>query len=423
MTDPHIVHLHNRIGFGLSPAELRAARGRDRAELIDTLLRIPEVPGPANPPIQQPKNPKTNPDEAREADRRALDTLRADWMRRMADPAHPDGLERMCLFWHGHFACRAVKSELAARYLDVLRRHALGNFRELLQAVARDAAMMRYLNAVNIRRAAPNENFAREVLELFTVGVDAYTEADVRDLARALAGWALDEQERFRLNERQVDPGVKSVLGVTGPLTGAEALDVLVDDPATAAYLTRELWRYLTDREPDASTLRRHAATLRDGDYAIRPWVAGILADDAFYADELIGSRVKGPVELLAMWARQLGTALPRRDDGFVAFASANDQRLFGPPNVAGWPGGRAWLSTATLPARMAMASISATPAALPAKPARGADRSFAGVAGFAAPAVAALAGDPDLSLVLLGRPDLPGDAVALASHTRYQYA
>lgn len=410
MTDREIVHLYNRIGFGASPGQLRAARKLTRANLVASLLRDPapaargggDSPRDGMPPREE----------------REMYGLRARWMRRMVGPDSWAAQERMMLFWHDHFACMPSRADLAAGYLEVLRGDALGNFRALLHGVATDAGMMRYLNANSIRRDAPNENFAREVLELFTVGLDGYTERDVSELARAFSGWALNGQERWFLRKGQLDTSRKTILGRSGRFTGREALDLLVDDPNTARHLTRKLWTYLTDATPGEATVARHAAALRGNGYAIAPWLAGILEDDAFYAEELLGARVKSPTDLLVGWCVHTGARLPEGTARFVNFARFNNEFLLAPPSVAGWPGGKAWITPSTLPSRMALAALSAGEVALSEQR----FATFQGLAGFAAEAVARANGDRDLAAVMISDASAPADAVALGSHTRYQY-
>ncbi len=408
MTPSHLVHLYNRIGFGLSPRVYRKVKGRKRAEAVASLLA----------PTAERESLLKMPVPA-EIAKQEMYALRADWMRRMANPTSDAVLERMSMFWHDHFACLPIRANIALDYLNLIRINALGNFRTLLLGMATDTALMRYLNANSIRKDYPNENFAREILELFTVGIEHYTEADVKGLARSFAGWGLDAEENFFLRRGQIDTGDKTIFGITRNFSGLEALNLIVDDERTARFLTRKLWSYLTDHLPTPAIVERHSKVLFASNYEIIPWLKSILLDDDFYHPDLVGRKVKSPTDLLVMWARQLEAPLPTNTDRFVNFARFNGELLLAPPSVAGWPGGKAWISSATLPFRQLMPPITGTTKLLM----KGPNESFEGLQGFAAASVDKMRGDKDLSICLLGHPNLTPDPLALASHSRYQYA
>jgi uncharacterized protein (DUF1800 family) len=236
----------------------------------------------------------------------------------------------------------------------LLRRHAVGNFGALLHAVARDPAMVIYLDSASNRKGQPNENFAREVMELFTLGEGHYTERDVKEAARAFTGWGVDpDRGEFVFRGRAHDDGVKTVLGRTGNLDGGAVLDILLAQPQTAELIASKLWREFVSPGPDPGEIRRIAVVLRESGYEIRPALRALLTSDAFYAPGNRAVLIKSPVDLVVGTLRQFsfatGEPLP-----FVLGVAFLGQNLLSPPNVKGWPGGESWINSTTLLARKA---------------------------------------------------------------------
>jgi uncharacterized protein (DUF1800 family) len=263
--------------------------------------------------------------------------------------------ERMTLFWHGHFATSQQKVRsvpLMYRQHELLRREALGSFRTLLHGIAKDPAMLVYLDNAGSRREAPNENFAREVMELFTLGEGHYGERDVKEAARAFTGWSVDrEAGEFRYRRLWHDAGEKTVLGRTGRLDGTAVLDVLLAHPRTAEHVTGKLWREFVSPTPDASEVRRLAAVFRGGGYEVKPLLRALFLSEAFWDEGNRASLIKSPVDLIVGTLRTFG--MQPMDYRPAAFAvAALGQNLFTPPNVKGWPGGEAWIDASTLLAR-----------------------------------------------------------------------
>jgi len=283
--------------------------------------------------------------------------LKAWWLAEMIATSAPI-TERMTLFWHNHFVAslRKVRApQLMYRYNATLRQHALGSFSELLHAMARDPAMIVYLDGVSNRKGQPNENFARELMELFTLGEGHYSERDVKEAARAFTGWSLDgESGQFVFRKAQHDDGQKTVLGRTDDLDGDDVLELLLEHPRTAENVVAKLWRELVSPDPDAGEVRRIARRLREARYDIRVAVRLLLASDAFWANENRATLVKSPVELIVGTLRQFGFRVPDAFP-FVVFARQLGQDLLAPPNVKGWPGGEAWITASTLLARRQM--------------------------------------------------------------------
>ena len=265
--------------------------------------------------------------------------------------------EKMTLFWHNHFVSSQQKvrsPQLMYGQNVLLRRHALGNFGALLHAIARDPAMVIYLDSASNRKGQPNENFAREVMELFTLGEGHYSESDVKEAARAFTGWSVEpDRGVFVFRPRAHDDGVKTVLGRTGNLDGDAVLDILLAQPQTAELIATKLWREFVSPDPDPGEVRRIARVLRESGYEIRPALRALLTSDAFYAPGSRAALIKSPVELVVGTLRQFnfstGEPLP-----FVLGVSLLGQNLFAPPNVKGWPGGEMWINSTTLLGRKA---------------------------------------------------------------------
>jgi uncharacterized protein (DUF1800 family) len=359
-------HLLNRTGFGATEAEIQATVGMSRDLAVQRLLNAtrtsPATPPPAwsveTGPLRYPRGGKDASDDEKkmfqqEQIREGLE-LRGWWVGEML--ATPSPLtERMTLFWHNHFVSSQQKVKLADlmyRQNATLRANALGNFGDLLHAVARDPAMVIYLDNAQNRKGSPNENFAREVMELFTLGEGNYSEQDIKEAARAFTGWSLDRTTgQFMFRRFIHDDGVKTVLGRTGNLDGDQVLDILLAQPATAEFITRKLWRDFVSPDPDENAVHRIAQHFRDSRYSIKVALRDLLTSDAFYARENRAVLIKSPVELVVGTLRQFGMK-PAEATPFAVAASTMGQNLFAPPNVKGWPGQETWINASTLLAR-----------------------------------------------------------------------
>jgi uncharacterized protein (DUF1800 family) len=354
-------HLLNRAGFGATDAEVRALAPLSRAEAVDRLLAGTRTEPTIAPPafVHDPFKPyyrlrRLNAEERMAELRTRLQqgfALRAWWLHEMTLTPSPL-TERMTLFWHGHFATSQQKVRsipLMYRQHTLLRREALGSFRRMLHAVARDPAMLVYLDNAGSRREAPNENFAREVMELFTLGEGHYTERDVKEAARAFTGWSLDrETGEYRYRRLWHDGGEKTVLGRSGRLDGTAVLEALLAHPRTAEHIAGKLWREFVSPTPDAREVTRLAAVFRGSGYEVKPLLRALFLSESFWAEEARGTLVKSPVDLVVGTLRTFG--IQPMDYRPAAFAvGALGQNVFSPPNVKGWPGGEAWIDASTL--------------------------------------------------------------------------
>ncbi|MEP0847238.1 MAG: DUF1800 domain-containing protein [Phycisphaerae bacterium] len=358
-------HLLRRAGFGGTPAEIDhlLALGLDGA--VDSLVEFTQTPYD-DPPPAIPEALRERPDRAERSElseeqrrreieerlqqeRRALEAVRLWWIRRMVESPRPFE-ERMTLFWHGLFTsgAREVKrAEFMLEQNEFLRRHALDPFRDLLVGIAKDRAMLVYLDGVRNRKEQPNENFARELMELFTLGVGNYTEQDVKEAARAFTGWSFDE-DGFIFRARAHDDGVKTVLKKTGRLDGTDVIDAILDQPAASRHLARKLLEHFVRPDPDRRLVESFAAVIRREQFRLRPIMKRLFKSQAFYDPGARGALVKSPVDVVVGTARTLGVPIVGLLEAERAMAQMG-QALMQPPNVKGWDGGESWINTATL--------------------------------------------------------------------------
>jgi uncharacterized protein (DUF1800 family) len=356
--------LFERLGLGPRPGELEAMGFTARA---DALLAVTDPSG-AQPPTLPPE-PKPGKDD-KQARKQANEQVRADqrsvtlwWLDRMATTGTPL-IERITWFWHGHFATSVQKVRSARLMLaqnETFRRLGLGNFKTLADALVVDPAMLIWLDGQKNTAKAANENLARELMELFTLGVGNYSEDDVRAAARALTGWKVDRDAMTaRLVPKQHDAKDKTVLGRTGPLDAPGLIDVLVTNQASPRFIASRLWtRMVSSKPPDDAALGRLTSAYgpsRD----IRALLRALTAEPAFR--DQASTIVKQPVEWLVGVLRALKvrpSALSEGDQNtMLAGMRGMGQVPFQPPSVGGWPSGAAWLTTAAGLARLQVARV-----------------------------------------------------------------
>jgi uncharacterized protein (DUF1800 family) len=354
-------HFLNRTGFAASSAEIDAYTGLTRAQAAEKVVAgardvaVTPPPGWVTQPIIPASKIRDMTQEERQAELRMNNDraveLREWWFREMLTTPSPL-TERMTLFWHNHFATSQQKVRLTKLMYEqnvLLRKNALGNFGYMLRQIARDPAMLIYLDNANSRREQPNENFAREVMELFTMGEGNYTEQDIKEMARAFTGWSVDRETGEFLFRRGIhDPGMKTIFGKKAYFEGDQALDLLLRRPETAQFITRKLWKEFVSPTPDAAEVNRIADVFRDSGYNISKLMKAMLSSDAFYAPENRATLVKSPVEFVVGTMKQFDIQTPNLRP-FVFASALLGQNVFTPPNVKGWPGGETWINTATL--------------------------------------------------------------------------
>lgn len=344
-------HLLRRTMFGPRPDEIATAAGSTPAQIMDQLLSDASLPDPPDPWVTEA--PFTSPTpEQQQLYQTRMNALRFWWINLMLTQ-RVSLRERMVLFWHNHFSTEAQVVQVPQFvYIQnqTLRKHALGNVKDLVKAITRDPAMLIYLDGRLNRVGSPNENYGRELMELFTLGVNNYTEKDVSEAARALTGWGISGLQAV-LNQRRFDTGTKTILGRTGAFNDTDVVDILFDQWQTAMFICRKLYRTFVYQEPDEAVVSEMADTLRESKYEIRPVLRKLLLSGHFFDETTRGSLIKSPIDMVVGAARMLN--ISRVSPVYLAgFAGLLDQTLLDPPNVAGWPGYRSWVSTTTLPNR-----------------------------------------------------------------------
>jgi len=272
------------------------------------------------------------------------------WANRMLASERPLQ-EKMALFWHGHFASNEAKVRDYRKLLgqlELFQKQGTGNFRDLTVAVAQDPAMLSFLDAgVNVKGAS-NENFAREIMELFTMGVGHYTEKDIREAARAFTGWNFVDL-KFVVNQDQHDDSEKTFLGHTGRLDGVEVIDIIMQQPVTADFIAGKIYRYFVRQDLSPEVQKQLGAVLRQNKYELAPLLETIFLSRDFYSPASLGTRIQSPVELAVCTYKKLGLkSIPGVPD-FNSVTGALGQQLFSPPTVAGWAGGQSWITPGLL--------------------------------------------------------------------------
>ncbi|MFT3936943.1 MAG: DUF1800 domain-containing protein [Chitinophagaceae bacterium] len=288
--------------------------------------------------------------ELRVKSRDGIKNLNLTWLSQMIN-SQQQLREKMSLFWHGHFATRTINIFYQQKLLDTIRTNALGNFGDLLRSVSKSASMINFLNNNQNRKGHPNENFAREVMELFTLGRGNYTENDIKESARAFTGWGANLNGEFVFRPRLHDDGQKSFLGKSGNFDGDDILKILLEQKQTARFITRKIYRYFVNTDEDNEKIEWLANRFYQH-YNIEKLMTDIFTSDWFYSEKNIGARIKSPVELIVGIRRILPMQI-ENEASQLLLQRLLGQVLFYPPNVAGWPGGKNWIDSSTLMMRL----------------------------------------------------------------------
>lgn len=341
-----INHLLRRAGFGATPQELKRYTSLGYEATLDELLHPEKVDNSElDSEIKQQDFDYTN-----------IEDLKRWWLYRMAFTKRPLE-EKMTLFWHGHFATSNKKVNNAYGMYGqnlLLRKYALGNFHQLLYNVSKDPAMIVWLDNQQNRKGKPNENYAREIMELFTMGIGNYTEHDIKEAARAFTGWQT-LPSGFVFNSRQHDDGAKTFLGVTGNLNGDDVIGILVKQQATSRFLATKLIKFFAMDDPDPAMVDRVADVYTTSHYNMGKVVRAIFTDPIFLSEKSFHAKIKSPAELVV---GSIKTLQMKQLDGDLPNQMARmGQDLFMPPNVKGWDGGTAWIATDTMMERFNFAN------------------------------------------------------------------
>lgn len=351
-----IQHLLLRAGFGSTPELAKRFEGKTVQQVVQALfedsaviqdLLFLEKPDTKDNGEVRPLKVLTLVLKSK----KEKEMLNLAWMDRMV-VAKAQLREKMIFFWHNHFATSVAFGWLMQVQHNTLRKHALGSFREMLHEISKDPAMIIWLNNQENKKDAPNENFAREVMELFTLGEgNGYTENDVKEAARAFTGWAVNMKGEFEFRPKQHDEGEKTVFGKKGNFNGDEIINMLLAKPETSEYVCRKIYRNFVNGEVNEDRVKKLAANFRNSDYSIQKLINEIFSSEWFYQEENIGCLIISPVELLVRFKKLCNLQI--EDDQMLALQDVLGQTLFVPPNVAGWKGGRTWVHSTTLVQRM----------------------------------------------------------------------
>jgi hypothetical protein len=346
-------HLLRRAGFGGSPQEIASATAAGMEATVSRLMH----PGPDTLPEAPPGDisVELGPLGDKLQRRNAIILTQLWWLDRCLRTQDPLR-ERMTYFWSNHFTSgigqKGITPQMMVDQFGLFRRYALGNYADLTRAVTTDPAMLHYLDGIANRKQHPNENFARELMELFTMGVGTYSEEDVRQAARAFTGFTVD---RFTgesvFNPRLHDDGDKTFLGRTGDFGGDDVIDIIMGQPATARFMARKFLRAFVYDDPEPQLVDAVAEKFRASNYDVARLLGVILRSNVFYSPRAYRALVKSPLEVTIGAMKTLGaTAVGARTlQAMVQMGQIPMQ----PPNVAGWPGGALWLNTGTYQARL----------------------------------------------------------------------
>ncbi|GAA4458281.1 DUF1800 domain-containing protein [Nibrella saemangeumensis] len=358
-------HLFGRAGFDATPVQLNDAARQPLRKVVRSLFTDSNsfeplsLAGTEEAPDRRElrgmfRNGQIDRDKLREQIRMSTSQIRDMnllWLDRMAS-GRGALREKMALFWHGHFACRVRNPQLVRNYLNTLRQHALGKFSDLLMAVSKEPAMLQFLNNQQNRKNAPNENFAREVMELFTLGRGNYTEKDIKEAARAFTGWGFTLDGKFVFRPLIHDADAKTIFGQTGTFKGEDVIAMLLEKKQTARFITGKIYRYFVNETEDPRRVDELSEQFYRSGYDIAALMETIFSADWFYDKANIGTHIKSPVELLAGMQHTLGLTFEQRQPPIVIQRTLRQVLLY-PPNVAGWPGGKSWIDSSSLLFRM----------------------------------------------------------------------
>ncbi|MBQ0733449.1 DUF1800 domain-containing protein [Aquimarina celericrescens] len=362
LSDKQIQHLYWRTGFGITSNELKTTRKFTKNQIIDRLFLESQKASPLHMNFgalnKSPKNlSREERKEARKLRIQKMNELNFLWFSRLLNT---DQIlrEKMTLFFHDHFAVRLRTPRACIHLNNVIRKHALGNFGDMLVEVSKSPAMLLFLNNRQNRKDHPNENFARELMELFTLGRDnEYNENDIKEAARAFTGWTFNKEGQFILRKNHHDYGEKTFLGRTGNFTGEDILKILLKEKQTALYITQKLYSYLVNETINKNRVEKLAMVFYDSNYNLEILLREILSSKWFYDSQNIGNKIKSPIELMVGLSRTFH--IQYEDPKVLLYLQRKlNQILFFPPNVAGWTGGKAWIDNSTLMLRLKLASV-----------------------------------------------------------------
>jgi uncharacterized protein (DUF1800 family) len=351
----HLHHLMWRSGFGTDLRVVEKNLQKSKATLVKEIFNI----GEAFTPIDIATKPASNlRDNFKNLDKEEKENLKKfnleelkdinlQWQRLLVY-SQDQVREKTALFWHDHFACFVPYAYMMQLHINKLREHALGSFRDLLHLISKDAAMLVFLNNTQNKKKHPNENFAREVMELFTIGIGNYTEDDIKEAAKAFTGWNYDEDGNFEIREKQHDDGPKTFMGVTQNFEGEDIINALLDNPKTAHRIVSKIYAWFVNEEVDEDRVKELADFYYTNNYHTGDLLKKIFDSDWFYEAKNIGTHIKSPIELLTGIRRTF--VMDFKNEEVLFFLQKILGQILGhPPNVSGWKDGKPWIDSSTL--------------------------------------------------------------------------
>ncbi len=355
-------HLYSRAGFGISLEMLKQKSAIPLSITIDRLLEdaknreVLDIRLPIFMQASKKGNTKMERKMLSKKLQQENKKVNSAWVEKMASSQNPL-LERMTLFWHGHFALISRNNSFVSKsYINTLRTHALGNFGDLVLAIAHDPGMIQFLNNQQNKKGSPNENFARELLELFTIGIGHYREEDVKEAARAFTGWRA-KNGVFEFSKKRHDFGNKTFLGQTGNFNGEDIIRIILEKKQTAVFIATKVYKYFVNEKIDKMQVQELADVFYASNYSIEKLMRTIFESEWFYAKKNIGTKIKSPIDLMVGMMKTL--QLKMDDQKSLLFIQKMlGQVLLNPPNVAGWSGGKNWIDNATLLFRLNFAGV-----------------------------------------------------------------
>ncbi|MFS4484180.1 DUF1800 domain-containing protein [Hyunsoonleella sp. 2307UL5-6] len=362
----HIQHLYRRVGFGILPATLQEISTQSKSQIVDNLITTSKKSTILEVDISEIRNifggiksaSKMDADTRRKLQkisRKKQVELNVSWINRLTNSSELLR-EKMTLFWANHFVCEDNSIVYIQQFNNTLRTHALGNFGDFVKAISKEAAMTKYLNTKQNRKLKPNENFARELMELFTLGEGHYTEEDIKESARAFTGYSHNLRGVFIFRKRQHDYTEKTFFGKTGNFTGDDIIDIILKKPQCAKYICTKLYRYFVNDVVSED----HVNAMTDvfyKDYNIENLMRFVLTSNWFYDEKHIGSKIKSPIEFLVGLKHTVPITFKTKKQ-VLQIQRLLGQTLLDPPNVAGWKGGRNWIDSNTIVLRLKLPSL-----------------------------------------------------------------
>ncbi|WBX98347.1 DUF1800 domain-containing protein [Chryseobacterium gambrini] len=358
-------HLLWRAGFGPGINQLEDLHKKDVKSLMNDLFKeetflyvnydTPDI-AETGDYMMNDQTPAEKKKEMQRISRQQNEELNLNFLDKMVN-SKEQMREKMAFFWHGHFASRVVNPKFNRQILNVIRKNALGNFKDLLFEVSQAPAMLNFLNNQQNKKDHPNENFAREVMELFTMGRGNYTEKDIREGARAFTGWGSDKEGNFKERKNLHDEGSKTFLGKTGNFTGTDVLNIILEEKATAKFITTKIYKFFVNENVDENIVKSLSESFYQSGYDIKKLMMDIFSSSWFYDKKNIGNRIKSPIELMAGIMRSLPMNI-QNPENLIVYQKLLGQMLLYPPNVSGWPNGKSWIDSSTLMLRLQIPQI-----------------------------------------------------------------